>query len=289
MEIELAEERLFLLHDRLSPEEMQQRAMDRRSGAVSSGIGSLLQRPKPDEVVLVGSERRLDPFWHVAGRARYVYERAREYSVPVSSAEVLSVTVGGLTASVIDPTGKGRHVSLTVNEHCVEEPTAELFLSGSTGAPVADGATVITGPREEVEDPGTLSANGTIVVPPEHRSSFVVRTLVTGMMKPLDADSVTEEQIMLEHTDLYYRPVLAFEFYWKPRDRRGVVEVDAITGEVSVGKSLSGRISRLVSRDNLFDVGADAAGLLIPGGSIMVKVAKIAIDQASKPRADPRP
>jgi hypothetical protein len=37
----------------------------------------------------------------------------------------------------------------------------------------------------------------------------------------------------------------------------------------------------MVTRDALFDLGADAAGMLIPGGSIAVKVAKVALDKRS--------
>jgi len=35
----------------------------------------------------------------------------------------------------------------------------------------------------------------------------------------------------------------------------------------------------MVSRESLFDIGADTAGLLIPGGSIAVKVARAAVDR----------
>ncbi len=282
MDVEIAEQRLFVLQERLTPDELQQRAMDRRMNAISSGIGSLLQRPKPEDVQLLGFERRLEPFWHVAGRARYVYDRRREYTVPASSPEVQEIRIGGSSALVAD-SPRGRQFALSVTEHCVDELTNELFLSATSGEPVADGALVLTGPREEVADPAALHAIEAVVIPPDQRSSFVVRTLLTGMMKPVQADSVEEERMLVERIDLYYRPVRAFEFYWKPRDRRGIVEVDAITGQVTVGKSLTTAISRALTRDNIFDIGADTAGLLIPGGSIAVKVAKLAIDHASRP------
>jgi hypothetical protein len=274
MELELAAQRIFLLQERLSAEEMQQRAMDRRTNAVASGIGGLLQRPKPEDVVLVGSQRRIEPFWHVAGRARYVYERTREYVVPVPSAEVEHVTVHGVSA---DLNGR-RQFALPVNEHCVEELSDQKFIHAVTGESLGDGATIASMPREEIDDPAVLSAGGTIVVPPEHRSSYVVQTLVNAVTKPVQADAMLEERVTLECTDLYYRPVHAFEFIWQSRDRSGTVEVDALTGQVTVGKSLSTHLAKVLTRDSVFDLGADAAGLLIPGGSIAVKVAKMAID-----------
>lgn len=282
MDIELAGQRLFMLQDQITLEELTQKAMDRRTNAISSGLGSLLQRPKSEDVMLLGSERRLEPFWHVAGRGRYVYDRLRDYSVPVATAEVREVTVSG-KRFVVGDGSRGRAFSIAVTEHCVEELAAELFVSGLTGNAVADGAAVSRGPAEEVADPETLGANQTVVLPPEQRSSFVVRTLLGELMKPVQADAVTEERMIIERIDLYYRPIRAFEFYWKPRDRRGVVQVDAITGQITMASSLSASISRALTRENLFDIGADAAGLLIPGGSIAVKVAKVAIDHASRP------
>jgi hypothetical protein len=284
VDIELADERLFLLQERLTLEDMQQRAMDRRMSAISGGIGGLLQRPRPEDVQLLGSERRLEPFWHIAGRGRYVYDRSREYTVPVTSAEVKEVSVGGASALVTE-NGRARQFVLSVSEHCVEEVANELFVGATSGEPVPDGASVVTGPREEVVDPQALAADGTIVIPPEQRSSYVVRTLLSGIMKPVQADSVSEERMIVERIDLYYRPIRAYEFYWTTRDRRGVVEIDAVTGQITIGKSLSATISRVLTRDNLFDIGADAAGLLVPGGSIAVKVAKVAIDHASRPPA----
>ncbi|MGZ6271929.1 MAG: hypothetical protein ACXWPJ_07655, partial [Candidatus Limnocylindrales bacterium] len=163
-----------------------------------------------------------------------------------------------------------------------EEFGQELFADGLTGQPVADAATVIAGPREEVIDLAGLSENETIVVPPEHRASFVVRQLLAQMLKPVQADTVTEESLTLEKTDLYYRPLWAFEFHWKPKDRRGVVELDAVTGRMRAGESLMPKLTRMVTRDALFDIGADTVGLLVPGGGIAVKVAKIALDQTGK-------
>jgi hypothetical protein len=36
----------------------------------------------------------------------------------------------------------------------------------------------------------------------------------------------------------------------------------------------------MVSREALFDIGADTIGLLVPGGSIAVKVARVALDKS---------
>jgi hypothetical protein len=99
------------------------------------------------------------------------------------------------------------------------------------------------------------------------------------MLRPLQADTVHEEALAMDHIELFYRPVVAYEFHLPAKDRRGVVEVDALTGEVRTATSLKMQITRRVSRDALFDIGADTVGLLVPGGSIAVKLARVALDK----------
>ena len=60
--------------------------------------------------------------------------------------------------------------------------------------------------------------------------------------------------------------------------------MDAVTGELRNSQALMARLSQTVTRDSLFDIGADTVGLLVPGGSIAVKVAKLAIDHQNQSR-----
>ena len=282
MEIELADQHVYELDQRLTVEEIRQRAMDRRTGAFGSGLGNLLQRPKPDDIELIASQRRLEPFWHVACQARYVYERTRDYTVPASGPEVRQITVLGQQYTIDSAGGRGSFTLPTL-EHCRDEFSSELYLDGVSGAPVTDATAIVGGPRHEVSDLAALGEDDTVVVPPEQRASYVVRQLLASMMKPVQADSITEESMTIQNIDLYYRPWWAFEFHWKPKDKKGIVELDAVTGQMRPGVALADRVGKIVTRDALFDIGADTVGLLVPGGSIAVKVAKLAIDQGNKP------
>lgn len=279
MDIQLTEQRLFALGERLSYEDIRVRAMDKRTTAFGGGIGGLLQRPKAEDVNLVATQRRVEPFWHVSCRARYVYDRTREYAIPASAADVRSVTVAGGDHQV-GPTAKGAGFVIPVLEHCLDEFSDELYIDGVGGTAMSDGLALTTGPSTEVGDPAALAADETLVVPPEHRASSVVRQLLAKMMRPLQADAVLEESLALEHIDLYYRPIFAYEFHWVPKDKRGVVEIDGLTGQVHHASSLRTQLSRMVTRDALFDIGADTIGLLVPGGSIAVKVARVALDKS---------
>lgn len=276
MEIQLGDERLLLLEERLTGDDLEARAMEKRTSAIGSGLGSLLQRPKPDEVTLIGRQRRLMPFWHVRATSHYVYERSRDYTVPGSAPEVTAVTVNGQRYELDQRLGAQPAFRMVTLEHCRNEFVSESFTDGTTGAVVADGPQAISGPKSEVGDPQTLAAEETIVVRPEQRASFVVRKTLADVMKPMQADKILEETLVLETTDLYYRPVWAFEFSW--RDKHGVIEIDTISGQTHTGKEMLGQIKGILTRDVLFDVGADTIGLFVPGGSIAVKLAKAAID-----------
>ncbi len=278
MEIQLAEQRLFVLDERMSAEHAERMAVERRAQAFASGLGSLLQRPKADDITLIAQQRRLEPMWHVVAQATYVYERRRDYTVPGSAPEVYAVTVEGKRYELDRTTANGRAFLMPALEHCRDEFRSEVYTDGLTGNPVAEGATLVAGPRLEIGDPLELTADGTVVVPPEQRASFVVRKALNDVMKPVQADTMLEESIALEATELVYRPFRAFEFVWQGRDKTGVIEIDMVTGQLRTGRPLTSQLRGMLNRDVLFEVGADTVGLFVPGGSIAVKLAKAAID-----------
>ena len=273
MDIQLADQRIFALVEKLTPEQARLRAMDRRVDIFVSGLVSLFQRPKTEEIELIGSQERFEPFWHVICSTRHVYDRTRKFSVPVSGPEVQSITYKDEEMPVVS-----RAFGLTAVEHCREEARQELFADGLSGDK-QELSSLVGGPKNEVADLSAFAANDKVmIVPPEVRASFVVRQLLQQMLKPVQADVVHEESVKIEATDLYYRPVFAFEFRWKPKDKTGVVEIDGVSGEMRNAKALLQKLNIPVSRDALFDIGADTVGMIVPGGNLAVKLAKVALD-----------
>jgi hypothetical protein len=280
VDISLGEPRIIGLEPRLAQEDLLRRAEERKTSALGTGIGGLLSRPRPEDVVLGTVQRRVEPFWHISATAHYVYDRTRLYTIPASAGDVRSVTVLGQDFGVV-VAGKGQPSTFgfDILEHCSEDFREEVWLDGATGGPVGGAAALMAGAQTEVTEPAALAVNDTMVVPPEHRASAIVRALLAKLLRPLQADAVFEERLEVDHLELVYRPIVAFEFVLPAKDRRGVVEVDALTGETRAATSLRLQISRRVSRDALFDIGADTVGLLVPGGSIAVKLARVAIDR----------
>jgi hypothetical protein len=281
VDISLGEPRIYRLEPRIPFEELKRRAEEKKTGALGTGLGGFIQRPKADDVVLAASQRRVEPFWHVACTAHYVYDRTRMYTVPASAGDVRSVTFLGKDTPVISAGKAPPSFGLEVLEHCTEDSREALFVDGLSGSSMHNGEELLSGPRTEVADTTLLAADETLVVPPEQRASAIVRQLLAKLLRPLQADTVFEESLAVEALELYYRPIWAFEFHHPAKDKRGVVEVDALTGEAKTATALRvSQFTRLVSKDALFDIGADTVGLLVPGGSIAVKLARVAIDRS---------
>src|SRR5258706_9121166 len=115
MDIALANERAFSLTPQTAFDVAKIRVDDKRTGLVAGTFGSLLSRPKPEEILLVSTENRLEPFWHIIISAHTVYDRNRTYAVAVGGPEVQSVMVLGQDVPV---DAKAKSFNLTAVEHC---------------------------------------------------------------------------------------------------------------------------------------------------------------------------
>jgi hypothetical protein len=110
-----------------------------------------------------------------------------------------------------------------------------------------------------------------------------MRQTLSKMIMGIQADKILEENVEVTCIDLYYRPVYAFQYRWTGKNKEAIIEVDGLTGQIKSGaRVFSEYLGRVLDQNFLFDLGADAAGMLIPGGSIAVKVAKHYLDSKTK-------
>jgi hypothetical protein len=280
MEFNLADERALLLQDQLSMDQAEGRAWSRKSDAFGriAKMTSLLKRPAEDDFELVYKEHRYQPFWHVVCTTRYVYERSRTYPLTVSGSEVKSVTIEGMEYQTIDGT-----ITLTGLEHCREELRQEVFVDGFSNERNADLAEYLQFSATEIptDDLDEFSPEGAVVLPPQARASAIVRDVLIGMIKSVQADRILEDRVDVERVDLYYRPVYAFQYRWISKDKEAILEYDALTGQLQAGgKTFQQYVGKILDPEFLFDVGIDTIDLLVPGGGIAIKLAKKGIDVA---------
>ncbi|MBI5655089.1 hypothetical protein HZC53_05565 [Candidatus Uhrbacteria bacterium] len=277
MQIEVAEQKILLLKDKLTAEEAKEKAWAKKVSAFDaiSKVASFLSKPKDDDFEVTYSEHRYEPFWHVAAKARYVYTRSAIYQVPVAKKEVRTVTIHETKYDVADG-----QIKLPVIEHCLQEEKEENLTNGVSGKIDAGLKQYLEMTPYEVA--GELKdevAADSILVPPQARVSAIMRDALAKMIKGIQADTILEEQVEVTHVDLYYRPVYAYKFLWKSKQKEAILEVDGLTGECTAGSRIFKEyFGKVLERDFLFDVGADAVGMFVPGGSIAVKAAKKMMD-----------
>ena len=277
MEINVSPQRILVFTDQLTLEDAKKKAWDKKVSAFGTlnQVTSLFSRPKDEDFELTYSEHRYQPFWHVAARAKYVYDRTSDYQIAASDSHVKAVTYEKTKFEVTNG-----HFHFPVIEHCVQEESDEVFVEGVSGKVNPALKTYVS--LSPVVVKTTLEKTiGTdaIIVPPQSRVSGIMRDSLAKMIKGIQADTIHEESVEVTCVDLYYHPVYAFQYSWKSKGKDAIIEVDGLTGEIGTGSRVfSEYMGKVLDPNFLFDVGADAAGLLIPGGSIAVKVAKKYID-----------
>jgi hypothetical protein len=294
MDLRLPTPHAFIVNSTLSRDAAQQQTVDKRISIVAGGLSGLFSRPKPEDVDLAYAEFRYEAFWHIVATVRYVFERNETYTVPVAGAEVRKVTVLGQEFEVApqpqqapssSPTGFlqqiGQQMGLAGNvtrtfsvpgiEYCVDENRQERFLDAAAGQAVQNGADYVRKDKTELTDLAVLSADGAVVVVPQMTASRVLRTLLATMVKPIQADNVLEESTTVETFDLYFRPIYAFEFAWRPKNKTAVAEFDGATGAMINGKVIRTG-GAMLAPEALFDIQADNIASLFPStvGSVQL-------------------
>jgi hypothetical protein len=281
MDISLAEEHAYYFIPQLSLEVARDRIEKKKTTLVAGMFGTLISRPGPGDIQEISMENRLEPYWVVTVASRTAYDRQQVYTIPIKGEEVREVSVLGQKLTV---SSKG-NPSLTLNgtEHCVEEHRLTRFYDGLSGQK-ADFSRYQSLTKSEITDLGQFAPEGMLVIPPQMRATAIVRQALGEAIQPVkNAQVIHEERVDVEAIELNFRPVYAFEYEWASKGKRVVVEFDALLGDLrSGGKKWSDQIKGIITRDLFFDVTADAVGMLVPGGSIAVKLVKAVVDRSKK-------
>jgi hypothetical protein len=278
MDIYLATERAFHLIPQISLEVARDRLEQKKTSLVIGTLGALISRPKPEDIQLVSFESRLEPFWLINVLVRTVYERSHTYTIALCGTEVHHVTALGQDLPVVPNPKGGSNFLLNGVEHCIDERQQSFTFDG-TGTKL-DLSKYQSFAKSEIADLEQFAPAGVLVVPPHAHASTVVRAVLAEVIKPVQAQVIHEERVNVDALDINFRPVYALEYEWVTKSKRVILEFDGLTGEVHPGgKKVNGQIKTLVTRDLIFDVTADAAGLIVPGGSIAVKLVKAVVDR----------
>ena len=229
-----------------------------------------LNRPKPETVLLSKWELRYEPFWHVVARRELDYSHDATYSVPITNAHAQRVVVAGTSFEVLSAGSKPR-IELPCSEVCHRKVEATVHQDGLKRQvkPAALQAYVEKYKAVEQEQLNLAGA-----IEPTLSSSAAMQMALSRLAgEAIDASAIHEDRYVFDKLHLYYRPVYAFEYAWNPAGKIGVIEIDGLTGNVvASGEWFRDKIDRVMTRDMLFDLGAEVASAAIPAGGIAVKV-----------------
>lgn len=282
MEFRVAPERVFVLTPTMSWDAAKEKAWGQKS-SVFGALSNLVFRPAADDVQIIKSELRYEPFWHIDCRSELEYDVRETLSVPVKNPTAQYVT--------LEVTGDQRHevvngaVQLAGVTRCLDSHHREAVVDGMTGKPRPDLAPFLKRAMTELREVDSFAPADAVVWAPEFRSSFLVRQELSQMMTAVQADTIITDTVDVTSIALFFRPVYAFEYLWKSKSKTQSLEIDGVTGESKTTSTTVGsRVSRRLSKELLFDIGADAVDLLVPGGGIAMKVGRAVIRRSeSKP------
>ena len=236
-----------------------------------SALNNLMFRPKDDDVQITRHELRYEPFWHVACHSELEYDIREAYVVPVRNQATRQITLDVAPGQALDV--RDGHVTVTGVSRCKEAQQREQILDGISGEERTAFAHYLRRPMTELHSLGEFAPAGAVVLPPEVKSSYVVRQQLTSLMKAVQADHLYTELVEVSSIALFFRPV------WISKQRQQSMELDGVTGELRNTTRKVGSSGGRLDKDLLFDIGADALGMIVPGGNIAMKVGKMVVQR----------
>lgn len=230
----------------------------------------LWDRPKDADISLTSTEKRYEPFWLAKATRRTLYQRKSVYKIAIEHPHAKAVELLGQKLEL----DSRRELALPAVEDCERVTTLSDYFDGlqrqTTEKMMVDFAGNYA--FHEITD-----SSETQFIVPTVTAASVLQQVKSRLATPIEADHIASDELDIQALNLLYRPVYAFQFTWKRK--QGVIEIDGLSGRVNKDGSMLGHaVRKLGSRETLFDLGADFAGMVLPGGTIMVKL----IDKLSR-------
>lgn len=271
LKLDVKKQNIQAFNDAYDEEKAKAMALESKKKAfgVIDGIKSMFD--KKDDIELTHSEKRYEPFWHIVGESYIEYLRTSSYGFQVDP-QVREVKIAG---NIFKIEGEKPYCGFEAEDRCVEHYTKELITDAMEGKQgEKELKKYLDFEAKQIKQTESLMGENKIVMPAKIKASFLVRDFVRQLIKPVHADKILNEKVEIKKTVLYFRPIYAFEFTNRKSNKTGVLEVDALTGEIAKGKVYKTELKELVPEGMLFDLGAEVASWVIPGAGIGAAVGK---------------
>ncbi len=245
-------------------------------------FGMLSVFDKSENIMITHSEKRYEPFWHIVGESYIEYKRSNTYGFEVDP-QVRSVKIAG---AVFEISGDKPYCSFEAEDHCVEQYTKEMITDAVEGKQrEKELRRYLDFKTRSIKETEELMGRDKVVIPAKIKAAYLIRGFVKDLIKPVQADKVLNEIVEIKKRALYFRPIYAFEFTNKRNRKMGVIEVDALTGDIKRGKVYKTELGELIPEGALFDVGAELASSIIPGAALGAEIGKVIKRKRDQKRA----
>ena len=265
-------ERLLVIKDDLGWDKVREMANAHKVKAMGM-VQQFLFKAKEEDITITYEEKRYQAFWYVEGTSYFDYKRKVKYKVPVEKV-VEDVTIQDKNLKV---NKSDNCFELAAIEHCNEHYHEELMVDAQSDQP-GDFSRYLKYPVREISSTDDLEGH---VVNIETKASYFVRKVINELVKPIKADEVLEEKIVIEELSLIFYPVYTFEYSMVNKDKKVMVEIDGVTSEFRKGRKLTDKLMDSFTSDELFDFAKEVANF-IPGGSLAMLAGKKALELATK-------
>lgn len=234
-----------------------------------------LNRPRDETVQLSRQEMRLEPFWHIVAQRTVDYTcqvtYQVTYQVPVHNAYAQTLQLEDKVFEVARQKDKAR-IEFVAVEHCHRKIDFDRLIDGMQ-RDIKPSALKTYIEKYKFTEKERVERPEELLRPLISMASAKQMAHASLTSEAVNAYEIGADITHFERTHLYLRPVFAFEFRWGSADRVGVIEVDGLTGEVvENGRWFKDKLSDVLTRDMLVDIGAEVAGTFVPGGGAAVKL-----------------
>ncbi len=267
----IREKGLIAYSPRISADQAAQIAEENKHRGISF-FSRLIYRPKPEEIKLTRSEARYEPFWQMSCEARVDFVREKSVHLDLDE-NVCELKIG-------DQYFKADHgkAFVSIDERCVIRKNHHLHIDAVNGDTI-ELPDIEKSRFSRLGSVEEIAVGDFTPIPAKVKASILVRDMIFDTMKPLKAIEIIAQSLRIDKLNLCFRPVYLYEYTWEAKNQHVVFEIDAISGQVKEGKAFSSGESEFLSEASLFDIGADAIGLVVPGGEIAAKIARAFINK----------
>lgn len=264
---------LFLITEKIPRADAEKRIKKHHTKAFGlfSGLRSLHKNAEKMEVVQY--QKQFVPFWLIEGESLFEYTRKTRYTVNVKP-EVRSLLIQNKKHEVHPDKPE---VGFEAIDHCYEVYHKRVLKHGLGGNDKA--LELFTQQPGKKIKASELHKQG-LVLEPTVKASYLLRDMVKDLIHPFDADKVIKEKVDIKTLRLNFKPIHVFEV--RKGAKTATLSVDAVTGIISKAHPIADQLKGMVNEDTFFDVGAELAGLIVPGLGLGVMLSKKVKDVYAK-------